>query len=206
MELTMKANEVNIASAAAAATEERKFTYQYRACGGCRKEFFSIEEYNEHSCKGHKPVASNTDDNPNPGPLTQGRMVMVNGMMVTEKPAGGMSFNGSKIGTTSNRNPMLKGEYPSQSPEKDDAKVNGMLDSIDSRLAATGKMTKMKKELASIGISCNTLNEEQTQAAYDEHIVANQKLAEVGLADVSPDEIQGDSKPTGRRASKKPKG
>ena len=86
-----------------------------------------IEEYNEHSCKGHKPVASNTDDNPNPGPLTQGRMVMVNGMMATESGplAVCRSMAPKSARGQSNRNPMLKGEYPSftQSPAPDDAKV-----------------------------------------------------------------------------------
>ena len=187
----------------------RTLTKTYRACGGCRKEFFSLEEYNEHECRTHKNVVATDPNAPMPGAMKMGKMVMVNGVMVTETPSSA-PFKGTKIGTTSNKNPMLKGEHTDITSGKDDgdARVNGMLDSIDSRLAATEKMTKMKIELSGIGVDCNTLNEEQTRAAYAKYITEKSKLAAVGLADISPSDDGGDDagkSATGRRTAK-PKG
>jgi hypothetical protein len=208
MKIAMNTNDVSTVISEQA--PPRTLTKTYRACGGCRREFFSLEEYNEHECRTHKKVVATDPNGPMPGALNQGKMVMVNGVMVTETPSSA-PFKGAKIGTTSNKNPMLKGENIDSTSGKDDgdARVNGMLDSIDSRLAATEKMTQMKIELSGIGIDCNTLNEEQTKAAYAKHIAEKGKVAAVGIADASPSD-GGDDDDAGKAASgrrtAKPKG
>lgn len=140
----------------------------YHACSGCRREFFSADDFDAHECKAHKAEKPGEGGGSRPPDvISDGKVVFVNGVPMTEAQAASTPFKGARGATTSNANPRLDGEQIL--PDRSMAVGEG-LESIDSRIAATRRVTEMKQTLADAGIECVTLNEAQTQEAYDRYI------------------------------------
>lgn len=126
---------------------------EYHACGGCRKEFYSDEEFYNHPCM-KKDGISNGD------PRGLARKSWQQGML-------------NELTSHSQKQDVLA--HIASTGEQDPAVLNGILDAnanTDSRLRSVQELKQMKHALCEVGIQCNTLNEEQTRQAYQEHVIA----------------------------------
>jgi len=129
---------------------------EYHACGGCRKEFYSDEEFYNHPCMKKKGV-SNGD------PRGLARKALQQGMLKDLTSKGQKQDVLSHIANGGNSDPAV---------------LSGILDAnanTDSRLRATQELKKMKHELSAAGIQCNTLNEQQTQQMYQDYVSKQQE-------------------------------
>lgn len=112
----------------------------YQACSGCRREFFSREEFEGHPCFRNR---STFDVN---------NILGASGKVVTVK--GAESLGDRKAEVLANSNPNTG--------------VAEAADTVatDIRLEAVREVTKMKQELVMAGIEAQTMTAEQTKAEY----------------------------------------
>ena len=109
--------------------------YEYYACSGCKREFFSEAEFKAHDCMANHKSST--------GKLAK--------LATGEKMA---TFD-TKPGVTS---------APVKKPVTE--KAENELLTIDKTLDSCKEIVDMKTELVANGVQCQTLNEEQTRAAY----------------------------------------
>lgn len=127
----------------------------YYACGGCRREFFSEEDFLNHPCK---KDAGNLD----PKGLMRG-MSTHGDRPLTMGKGSGDSGNGDSRGNK--QYGLVTGDLGNLN----DGSVEAELANIDTRLAATTEVVDMKEKLAEAGVECHTLNKEQTELLFKSH-------------------------------------
>lgn len=110
--------------------------YEYYACSGCKREFFSEAEFKAHEC-----MATRKDTSGN-----------LSRLATSEK----LPKFDTKPGVTS-APVKKKAENTTQSEE---------MMTIDKTLDECKELVDMKTELVANGVQCQTMNEEQTRAAY----------------------------------------
>lgn len=127
---------------------------QYRACGICKKEFFSVEEYDNHPCrqgKGKEPCyGTMTEQNE-----TLRKMLSIGGASALNNSP--YIAQAVKESIKDNKNTVSK---------NDDIDL-GMTDaSIDRRLVASQELTNLKHVLKEAGIECATMTASEAKQAY----------------------------------------
>ena len=149
----------------------------YQACSGCRREFFSREEFEGHPCFRNR---STFDVN---------NILGASGKVVTVK--GAESLGDRKAEVLANSNPNTG--------------VAEAADTVatDIRLEAVREVTKMKQELVMAGIEAQTMTTEQTKAEYAKFKAEQAAKEEQKTETAAPAATVAAAEPTEKKTTKR---